>query len=311
MDSQVLVPGFALFAAAPPDEEGWTELRSLLRRARQFSSDASGTTMDQAAKDFYQAAEAFAAGDLKYEKVRDIPLSQAAMHLSAVANLAPPEEEKLAFIAQQLESDASILVLEEKNTTLVQSQVDHVETRTCMQWLLACISGPSLPLHRHEVKRQEKLAEKRQVIFGISLSTPIALLTTMKAGSVLPPEHTAWVGGVSATIWVLVNAGFMMSLYGKTQFELCAAQHLSRLGMLGLAILVCFYMYWWFFPSIEGLFWVLIGVAAFFHCMLWLVGCCRHDDDSTFTSPADEDCMCSRCTACSCACRQADLESSV
>lgn len=40
MDSQVLVPGFALFAAPPPDEEGWTELRSLLRRARQFSSDA-------------------------------------------------------------------------------------------------------------------------------------------------------------------------------------------------------------------------------------------------------------------------------
>jgi hypothetical protein len=43
MDSQVLVPGFALFAAPPPDEEGWTELQSLLRRARQFSSDASGT----------------------------------------------------------------------------------------------------------------------------------------------------------------------------------------------------------------------------------------------------------------------------
>jgi hypothetical protein len=43
LDSQVLVPGFALFAAPPPDEEGWTELQSLLRRARQFSSDASGT----------------------------------------------------------------------------------------------------------------------------------------------------------------------------------------------------------------------------------------------------------------------------
>jgi hypothetical protein len=124
--------------------------------------------MDQAAKDFYQAAEAFASSDLKYEKVRDIPLSQAAMHLSAVANLAPPEEEKLAFIAQQLESDASILVLEEKNTTLVQSQVDHVETRTCMQWLLACISGPSLPLHRHEVKRQVQLCNLVKAYSSIS-----------------------------------------------------------------------------------------------------------------------------------------------
>ena len=93
---------------------------------------ASGTTMEESAKDFYEAAEAFAAGDLNYDKVAAIPLTQAAMKLSRIASMAPPNEKELVLIAQELESDASVLVLDDDNSILVQRNVLKLKRRTCM-----------------------------------------------------------------------------------------------------------------------------------------------------------------------------------
>lgn len=87
-------------------------------------------------------------------------------------------------------------------------------------------------------------------------------------------EVAAWVGGGSAIAWLCVNGGSMMNLYGQSIFEQQAAQHLSRLGMMGLSLLFCLSMYAWFFPHLLGLFWILVGLATALHGVLWLLVRC-------------------------------------
>ncbi|XBH91656.1 hypothetical protein VPH35_082981 [Triticum aestivum] len=78
---------------------------------------------------------------------------------------------------------------------------------------------PVLHLHRHEVKRQVKIADQRTFIFGLTLSTAIALFTTMKVESVMSAEVAAWVGGGSAIAWLCVNGGSMSICMAKASLS--------------------------------------------------------------------------------------------
>ncbi|KAM3256857.1 hypothetical protein ACQJBY_049327 [Aegilops geniculata] len=242
-----------------------------------------------------------------------------------MARMAPDAEKKLAKIAIAIVGESSILLLEVDDVppSRPSSMAKRVDLVSCLRCLQACFSTapttprvkprklsqkatpaptavPVLPLHRHQVKRQAKIVDQRTFIFGLTLSTTIALFTTMKVESVMSAEVAAWVGGGSAIAWLCVNGGSMMNLYGQSIFEQRAAQHLSRLGMMGLALLFCLSMYACF-PHLLGLFWTLVGLATALHAALWLLSCFRHDDDSTVRLSDEDLCMCPRCKP-SCTC---------
>lgn len=72
-------------------------------------------------------------------------------------------------------------------------------------------------------------------------------------------------------IWVAVSAGMVVAnQFGMTSVELQVASHLSRLGMLGLSVLLVIYAYWAFFPSSKLLFWAIVVVPLLLHGCLWI-----------------------------------------
>lgn len=98
------------------------------------------------------------------------------------------------------------------------------------------------------------LMEKRQVLFGIVLVGPTSLLISAVASKIFPAQYAPWIGGTTVLLWIAVSGGVLANQDGKTNLELEAASHLSRLGMMGLSVLFGIYAYWAFFPFDKAFF---------------------------------------------------------
>ncbi|CAO1942617.1 unnamed protein product [Urochloa humidicola] len=71
----------------------------------------------------------------------------------------------------------------------------------------------------------------------------------------------------------------VINQYAVSDWERLVARHLGRLGVLGAAVLFCFFMYRAFFPSVSWAFWILLAIAAGALGLPWILSCIRGDDD--------------------------------
>lgn len=123
---------------------------------------------------------------------------------------------------------------------------------------------------------QKQLVDKREVLYALALATPVAILT---AAAGLNVFHGAWasVAGASIGIWILAASGMVVNQYAVFDLERLAARHLGRLGVLGAAVLFCFFTYRTFFPSTSWALWLLLAIAAIALGLPWMLvrsSCC-------------------------------------
>ncbi|WVZ67839.1 hypothetical protein U9M48_016867 [Paspalum notatum var. saurae] len=93
-----------------------------------------------------------------------------------------------------------------------------------------------------------KLTDMRQVLYVLALGAPVSLLTSAVSLNLFKGDW-AWVAGISGAVWILASAGLVLNQYGRLDLELFCARHLSRLGVLGAAVLMSFYIYLAYFPT--------------------------------------------------------------
>lgn len=175
--------------------------------------------------------------------------------------------------------------------------------RPWLERLRAAISGPepTLPVHRVR-QRQEKLTDKRQALFGVALAAPLALLTSAAGVQVFPSAFAPWIAGISAVLWIAVSCGLVMDLFGNTKLEFQLASCLSRLGVMGVTVLFCLFVFGAFFPSATVTMWALVASAVALHAFLCVVSRTRGDDQaSTSNCEANKE-TASKCSGCGCTC---------
>ncbi|KAL6614017.1 hypothetical protein ACP70R_036287 [Stipagrostis hirtigluma subsp. patula] len=112
---------------------------------------------------------------------------------------------------------------------------------------------------------------------GVALASPLVLLASATATKIFASAAAPWIGGISLFVWLAASFGMIMNQFAETPCEHWAAGHLSRLGMLGLSVLVCLYAFFAFFP---GTWWILcagLGFAVASNGFLW--SCKRREED--------------------------------
>lgn len=113
------------------------------------------------------------------------------------------------------------------------------------------------------------MVAKYQILLGIALATPLVLLTFARATNIFLGDSAFWIGCFSLG----VSGGTLMNLHGTTRLELQIARHLSRLGMLGLTLLLCFYTFYAFFPKATWLLWGAVATAFIIYNGSWIAVC--------------------------------------
>ncbi|CAO2178583.1 unnamed protein product [Urochloa humidicola] len=118
------------------------------------------------------------------------------------------------------------------------------------QWLRVSLSAqnPMLPVHAEREKVVDK--DKREVLYALVLGAPLAILTSA-AGLHVIPDAWAWVASASVGMWILAASGTVLNQYSQLDCERLAARHLGQLGVLGAALLFCFFTCSVFFPSLA------------------------------------------------------------
>lgn len=107
----------------------------------------------------------------------------------------------------------------------------------------------------------KQLVDKRDVLYALAFGAPVAMLTSA-AGLHIFPGAWAWVAGASLGVWILASSGMVINQYALLDWERLIARHLGRLGVLGAAVLFCFFTYRAFFPSVSWALWVLLAIAV-------------------------------------------------
>lgn len=120
---------------------------------------------------------------------------------------------------------------------------------------------------------QEKLSDKRQALFGVALAAPLALLTSAASVQVFPSTFGPWIAGISAVFWIVVSCGLVMDMFGKTKLEFQLASCLSRLGVMGVTVLFCLFVFGAFFPSATVGMWAVVALAVALHVWLCIAVC--------------------------------------
>ncbi|CAL4960013.1 unnamed protein product [Urochloa decumbens] len=259
--------------------------QELLEQSGAFAKSAAGTSMADAADFFRRAAESFVGEKDRKKRVTETELSKAAIDLFYVTQSAPSSEAGLAKVAMKLTCDAQMVLLSDTGSkpgswwrrAWTTSGPEAVNRLPLKQRLRAAISAPE-PMLPIRAKHEKELVDKREVLYALALGAPVGILTSV-AGLHIFPGAWAWVAGASVGIWILAASGMVVNQYAVLDWERLVARHLGRLGVLGAAVLFCFFSYRAFFPTVSWGFWILLAIAARALGEPWILSCIRGDGE--------------------------------
>lgn len=114
---------------------------------------------------------------------------------------------------------------------------------------------------------QKVLMDKRSALYCLSMPASLALIPTLK--EVIPEAQHTVVAFIYGCIFSSATVGLVLSLHALDRIDLEIAGFLSRLSIVGLAVLVVFYISCALAPGNSLMLWFFLVVVFCGHAYAW------------------------------------------